>query len=242
MKSTRLSSLSTAFCTVAASIGLATVVPSAASAASITGSVVLDFLCNDQPSAACTIGEEQFDADVSFFDEPQVLVAVRNSGPANSSITKINIFDPNFVLSGVNSFIGQGTQVAFSVATESGPNGNNYIFTADGNTARRQRANGLNPQEGFSILFDLNTVLGKLVSGNDASIELTASGFGETRPERNAEYTFISVQRNRVPEPMTLLGSAAALGFGALMKRHSSKLKAHKDGNMVVEPVLEKVA
>jgi hypothetical protein len=248
MKSTRLLSSPTAFITVAASLGIATIISNAAPASAISGPTTLNFVCKSgaTPASACPTGNSQFSAVVSSVGTNQAKFSFFNIGSVASSITKVDIFDKaQFSLGNLVSVTGlPASGVRFSASTTPG---NHYIFSSRGSNPALRRTNGINPGESLAILFDIapagfnkpfNAVVTDLFK-KGLSVELTASGF----PGGNNSSTAVFQSKVKaVPEPLTLLGSGAALGFGALMKRRSSKLKAKKAGNTPVEPTLEAVA
>ena len=249
MKLTRLLSSPKTFLTVAASIGVVTVVTSAAPASAISGPVSLSFVCASVPQAnnACSTGNTQFSAVVSRVGSSQALFSFFNNGPdVSSSITKIDIFDKaQFSLANRVSTSGSG--VKFNLrSTFSNSLGNHFFSTSAGSNST-QRKNGINPGDSFDILFNIapgfrkpfNAVVADLFQ-KSLSVQLTTSGFGSTEAQKRTQVVFNS-KVNAVPEPLTMLGSGAALGFGALMKRRSSKLKAKNGGSMPVEPTLETV-
>jgi hypothetical protein len=257
MKLTRLLSSPTAFLTVAASIGVATVVSSAAPASAISNPITLNFVCASANPTFCPIGASQFSAVVSPVVSPtglnQVKFSFANVGTLASSITKIDIFDKaQYSLGSRVSAIGTPAPVLksivnFTSATSLGTI-NSFTSTAVGANAV-QRNNGINPGERLDILFNFanapfrkpfNAVVADLFN-KGLSVQLTSSGFGTVENLRNTQVIYNSKVK-AVPEPLTLLGSGAALGFGALMKRRSSKLKAKKSGNTPVEATLEAVA
>jgi hypothetical protein len=265
MKLTRRLSSPTAILTIAASIGVVTVATNTAPALAISNPVTLNFVCASTtlPSSKyCPIGAQQFSAVVSPVGTNQALFSFQNnvvnppvSGGATSSIIKIGISDKSQYSLGNRVSLtgyptGSGGAVKFN-STPASPVGtiHNFTSTAGGSGATSaQRANGINQGESLDILFNIanagfrkpfNAVVADLFRSG-LSIQVTAAGFGGSEGQRKTQVIYNS-KANAVPEPITLLGSGAALGFGALMKRRSSKLKAKKAGNMSVEPALEPV-
>jgi hypothetical protein len=264
MQLTRLLSSSGAFLTVAASIGVATVVSSAAPASAISNPVTLNFVCASVTSANqayCPVGAAQFSAVVSPVVSPtgayQALFSFKNNvlpvpiaGGATSSILKVDISDKiQYSLGSKLSVVGNPVPrgaVNFNFSAPAGPV-HRFIATATGANSA-QRTNGINQGESLDILFSIanapfkkpfNAVVTDLFHSG-LSVQLTAAGFGGVESQRSTQVIYNSKVK-AVPEPLTLLGSGAALGFGALMKRRSSKLKAKKAGNTPVEPTLEAV-
>jgi hypothetical protein len=258
MKLTRLLSSPIAFLTVAASVGVATVVSSAAPASALSNPITLNFVCassNTAPAGACDTSANQFSALVSpvVTNPNQVKFSFANVGSNPSSIIKLDIFDKaQYSLGSRSSVTGipssaSGSIVNFGTGTTTLGTINRFTYTATGNTNSIQRNRGINSGESLDIILNIadagfgkpfNAVVTDLFK-KGLSVELRASGFG-AGDERNTQVVFNSKVK-AVPEPITLLGSGAALGFGALMKRRSSKLKAKKAGNTPVEPTLEAV-
>jgi hypothetical protein len=258
MKLTRQLSSPTAFLTVAVSIGVATVVSSAAPASAISNPITLNFVCASSTTATsgfCATGASQFSAVVSPIatNPNQVKFSFANVGSAPSSITNLAIFDKaQYSLGNRVSVTGipssaSGSVVTFGPGTTTLGTINSYTYAATG-TGATQRNRGINSGESLDIILDIanapfrkpfNAVVTDLFK-KGLSVQLTASGFGAVENQRNTQVIFNSKVK-AVPEPLTLLGSGAALGFGALMKRRSSKLKAKKAGNTPVETTLEAV-
>jgi hypothetical protein len=258
MKLTHLLSSPTAFLTMAASIGVATVVSSAAPASAISNPITLNFVCASITTATsgfCSTGASQFSAVVSPVSTNQVKFSFANVGSAPSSIFKLDIFDKTqYSLGNRVSVTGTPAPVKNSVVKFTSnaaiPTGliHQFTSTAVGATAT-QRNNGINSGESLDIIFNIanagfhkpfNAVVADIFN-KGLSVQLTAAGFGTVENQRGTQVVFNSKVK-AVPEPLTLLGSGAALGFGALMKRRSSKLKTKKAGNTPVEPTLEAVA
>jgi hypothetical protein len=260
MKLTRLLSLPTAFLTVAASVGVATVVSGAAPASALSNPITLNFVCASSntapPAGACDTGANQFSAVVSpiVTNPNQVKFSFANVGPNTSSIIKLDLSDTaqysigsRSSVTGVPSSVS-GSVVNFGTGTTTLGTINHFTYTATGNTNSIQRNRGINSGESLDIILNIANAgfskpfnaVGTDLFKKGLSVQLTASGFG-SGGERNTQVVFNSKVK-AVPEPITLLGSAAALGFGALMKRRSSKLKAKKAGNAPVEPTLGTVA
>jgi hypothetical protein len=245
LKSTFSSSI--ALLSVAASVGIATVFTNAAPASALAGPVTLGFVCDaSNPGStpglgntpgpvgtACLTGANQFSAVVSPVFSPtgkaQALFSFSNLGPIASSITSIKIFDKYPVFESLLPTQPSNSVVNFFT----GSTGLGQFFSfALGDTTPLQVANGINPLDNFSILFDITPGFGKPFNAvatqllrKGVTVQLLAAGFDPVTVP--AEIKFNS-QVKPVPEPITMLGSAAALGFGALMKRRSSKLKAKK--------------
>jgi hypothetical protein len=258
MKLTKPFSPSIALFSVAASLGVATVISSAAPASAISGPVGLGFVCTSTSNAApfgCPVGTAQFSAVVSPVGTNQALFSFTNLGPLASSITNIDIFDTFPVLgglanpqpsnTGVNFFTGNAGVDPLTGATQ--------FFSFSLGNASQAVSNGINPLDNFSVLFDINTAPGFSKPFNAVStslfkkgvtVQLKAAGFnypGAAGVDPATLLTFNSKVK-AVPEPFTMLGSAAALGFGALMKRKSSQLKSKKGGSTLVPSTCENLA
>jgi hypothetical protein len=251
-------SSSIAFLSVVASVGVATVVTNAAPASALSGPVSLGFVCDTltAPSAppvgalasACSTGQNQFSAVVSPIGTTQARFSFFNIGSIASSITNIDITDLYPVFSGYsavqptnpgvsfgNVTFGGGTY--FSIALPSGPNKKPLA---------NQILNGVNPIDSFSVDFDIMPGFGKPFNAVATSllrqgltVQMQAAGFNPVTVP--AKVVFNS-QVKAVPEPITMLGSAAALGFGALMKRRSSQLKSKKGLSSPIASTCESLA
>jgi hypothetical protein len=256
MKSTRRFSSPTAFLAVAATLGVATVISTAGNASAMSGPITLDFVCSTvtpAPSApVCPSLASQFTAVVSPVGTSQARFTFSNVGAIKSSITKIDFADKTqYSLQNLASTSSTGGTVAFNNSTSTVATVHNFLSASKGQSTAQKNNNGINPAETYSIVFDIlpgfrkpfNAVVTDVFK-RGLSIQLTST-FSGVRATKNGEpisetATFTSKAR-AVPEPFTILGSGAALGFGALMKRRSSKLKAKNGGSMPVEPTLETV-
>jgi hypothetical protein len=246
MKLVRPFSPSIALFSVAASLGVATVISSAAPASAISGPVTLGYTCAaTSPAAAvgCPVGISQFSTVVSPVVSPtgvtRALFSFTNTGSSISSITNIDIFaKPQFSLASIYSTSGSGSGVNFFTGTVS----QSQFFSFSIGPGSTGVANGINPGESLNVVFDIvpgfnkpfNAVATSLFK-KGITVQLQGAGFSyPAGVDPVTRLTFYSKVK-AVPEPITMLGSAAALGFGALMKRRSSQLKAQKGGN---KPVL----
>lgn len=256
MKSTRRFSSPTVFLAVAATLGVATVMSTAGTASAMSGPITLDFVCSTitpAPAAStCPSLANQFKAVVSPVGTNQARFTFTNVGGINSSVTKINFADKTqYSLARKAASSSSGGTVRFTDSTSTVATVQNFLSTSAGTTNAQKNNNGLNPAETYSILFDIvpgfkkpfNAVVTDLFK-RGLSIQLTSTFSGVKSPTNreglSGTATFNSKAR-AVPEPLTMLGSGAALGFGALMKRRSSKLKAKNGGSLPVEPTLETV-
>jgi hypothetical protein len=180
-------------------------------------------------------GQNQFKTQVSMNNQNQVLFQFFNIGTVASSITDIYFQDtaPKSLLSIAGIFNSAG--VAFSKGANpanlpGGQNvGFNATFSADSNSGKPGvMANGINPGETLGILFNLQpgfsnpmftAILADLKSGS-LRVGLHAQGFSNGGSE--------SFVNQAVPEPLTMLGSGAAIGVGALLKKKGSQSKKQK--------------
>jgi hypothetical protein len=258
MKSTRRFSSPTAFLAVAATLGVATVISTAGTASAMSGPITLDFVCatvTPAPSAsACPSLASQFKAVVSPVGTSQARFTFTNVGGINSSITKIDFTDKaQYSLASKASTSSTGGTVVFKDSTSTAATVHNFLSTSAGTTNAAKNKNGINPAETYSIVFDIipgfkkpfNAVVTDLFK-RGISIQLTSTFSGVKSPTNKEGLTGTATFNSKtraVPEPFTILGSGAALGFGALMKRRASKLKAKNGGSMpTIEPTLETVA
>jgi hypothetical protein len=222
MKLTTPFSSSIAFLSVAASVGIATVVSSAAPASAVSGPLTLGYTCAATSPAAvagCPVGISQFSTVVSAVGTTQALFSFKNIGSAAASTS--------LPTSAVNFFTGTVNQSQF--------------FSFSIGPGALGVANGINPGDSFDILFNIvpgfqkpfNAVATSLLQ-QKLSVQLTGAGFNYPVGTDPSTLLVFNSKVKAVPEPITMLGSAAALGFGALMKRRSSKLNAKKAGNAPV--------
>jgi hypothetical protein len=261
MKSTRRFSSPTAFLAVAATLGVATVISTAGTASAMSGPITLDFVCatvTPAPSAsACPGLANQFKAVVSPFVSPVGTIQARftfsNVGAIKSSITNIDFADKaQSSLASKASTSSTGGTVGFKDSTSTMATVHNFLSASKGTTTAQKNNNGINPAETYSIVFDIvpgfkkpfNAVVTDLFK-RGLSIQLTSTFSGVKSPTNKEGLTGTATFNSKtraVPEPFTILGSGAALGFGALMKLRASKLKAKNGGSMPVESTLETVA
>jgi hypothetical protein len=262
MKSTRRFSSPTAFLAVAATLGVATVISTAGTASAMSGPITLDFVCSTiTPAPAvptCPSLASQFKAVVAPVVNPVGTIQARftftNVGGINSSITKIDFADKaQYSLASKASTSSTGGTVVFNNSTSTVATVQNFLSTSAGTTNAAKNKNGINPAETYSILFDIipgfkkpfNAVVTDLFK-RGLSIQLTSTFSGVKSPTNKEGLTGTATFNSKtraVPEPFTILGSGAALGFGALMKRRASKLKAKNGDSMTtIEPTLETVA
>jgi hypothetical protein len=243
MKLTTPFSPSITFLSIAASVGVATVVSSAAPALAISGPVTLGYTCI---ASSCPVNPIQFSTVVSPVTPPGSLVATQalftftNVGSLASSITDISIFDtPQYSLSNVASVTGSSgvnfTPFTTTINPPSFPGGafTQYFSLSVGNSSFPGVAaqNGINPGGSLSVLFNIVPGFGKPFNAVATSLyrqNITTQIQAVLPSNPSVRYALTSNRPNAVPEPITMLGSAAALGFGALMKRRSSQLKSKK--------------
>jgi hypothetical protein len=249
MKLTKLFSPSIAFLSVAASVGVATVVSNAAPASAVSGPLTLGYTCAATSPAAvagCPVGTSQFSTVVSAVGTNQALFSFKNIGSAVSSITNINIFaKPQFSLASIASTSLPTSAVNFFTGTVS----QSQFFSFSIGPGALGVANGINPGDQFDIIFNIvpgfqkpfNAVATSLLKQN-ITVALTGAGFNYPVGTDPSTLLVFNSKVKAVPEPITMLGSAAALGFGALMKRRSSKLKAKKAVNTPVSSTGETLA
>jgi hypothetical protein len=265
MKLRSIFSPSIALLSVAASVGVATVFTNAAPASALAGPVTLGFVCDTTgfgagsppqipPSVgtACLTGANQFSAVVSPLGTNQARFTFSNFsslGNIASSITNIDILDLYPVFSGFSAVQPSNPSVSFG----NGTFGGGSFFSIATNTTPtpgqplgNQIVNGINPLDTFIVDFDIVPGFGKPFNAvatqllrKGITVQLQAAGFDPVTP--SSKILFNS-QVKPVPEPITMLGSAAALGFGALMKRRSSKLKTKKGSSSPTPSTRETLA
>jgi hypothetical protein len=210
----------------------ATAVVSTAAPAKAFAPVTFGYDCAvGTPSSPCTIGQNQFRTTVSQGSQAdQVLFTFVNhllpGGSQPSSITGISFIDtPLFSLQrilGVTNI--SGTQFNNGTATNSGGI-NSFTFSNKGAIS-----NGINPGDSLSVLFKIRSGFASPIDAvitdlqnNGLGVSLTAAGFSGQPVKFRANFNNAAV-----PEPLTMLGSGAAIGVGALLKKKGSKSKKQK--------------
>ena len=221
-------SFASALAVLSATAVVSTAVP--AQAFFVPNSVTMSYGCISGSSANCTTGQNQFQTKVSTPNQTQVLFQFLNVGSAASSITNIFLKDtnPKSLASLAVNGIGNSSGVIFSQNLSPGnfPGGSNaasFSFTANNSTQ------GINQGQTLSLLFNLKpgfvtptftAILADLKTGS-LQVGLNATGFSG---RGNASFV-----NQAVPEPLTMLGSGAALGMGALLKRKTANSKKEKE-------------
>ena len=214
----------------------ATAVVSATAPAHAFAPVTFGYDC--AASSACTTGQNQFKTTVSQQGLPanQVLFTFINhllpGGSQASSITGISFIDTPMLslkkILGVTNTSG----VLFNSGTATSSKGTNtFTFSNQGGVS-----NGINPGEKLSILFQIRDGFSSPIDAVIADLQkdknggasslgilLTARGFSGQQTSFKADF-----HNSAVPEPLTMLGSGAALGVGALLKKKGSKSKKQK--------------
>ena len=213
-------------------LGATTVVSTAAPAHAffVPNSVTMSYGCVSGSSANCTTGQNQFQTKVSTPNQKQVLFQFLNVGSATSSITGVFFKDtnPKSLASLAVNGIGNTSGVTFAQNSSpgnfpGGSNAANFSFTANNSTQ------GVNQGQTLSLLFNLKpgfvtptftAILADLKTGS-LQVGLTATGFSSS-----GKASFVN---QAVPEPLTMLGTGAALGMGALLKRKTANSKKEKE-------------
>jgi hypothetical protein len=219
--------------------GVATVVSTAAPARAffVPNAVTMDYGCITNTSATnCQTGQNQFKTRVSMYNPSQgsnpnqVLFEFFNLGNLASSITDVYFQDtaPKSLAGIARIFNSSGTSFSEGATPPNLPGGNpvGFVanFSADSNSRRPGvKANGVdNVGESLGVLFNLKpgfsnpmftAILADLKSGS-LRVGIHAQGFSDGGSE--------SFVNKAVPEPLTILGTGAAIGMGALMKRRQT--------------------
>jgi hypothetical protein len=208
---------------VLAVFGAATVVSTAAPARAffVPNSVTMNYGCISNPVTTpnCQTGQNQFKTQVSMSGQNQLLFQFFNIGAIASSITDVYFQDtaPKSLLSVASIFNSPG--VNFSAGSQSAAGGKKTSFFS---ATSSSNGLGINPGETLGILFNLQpgfsnpmftAILADLKSGS-LQVGIHAKGFSD-----GGSASFVNTA---VPEPMTMLGTGAAIGMGALMKRRQA--------------------
>ncbi|EDX71205.1 PEP-CTERM putative exosortase interaction domain protein [Coleofasciculus chthonoplastes PCC 7420] len=175
----------------------------------------------------------QFSFDVTDAGSGQVSFKFNNAGPASSTITQIYWDDMDGILSSLSldSSKTSASGVNFTIPNNVGnlPQGNNLTPSFDENfeVARSNgqggAANGIDSGEMLGVLF--NGSFDSIIAGlNDGSLRvgMHVQRIG-TASQSDAYVNAPGNPTQDVPEPLTILGSATALGIGGLLKRQQSK-------------------
>lgn len=238
---------SAALSATVAVLGVTSVI-SAAAPAKAFAPVTIGFQCVPNSATggnACDVGVSQFRAKVSpvVGNSNQVLFTFFNkllptgTGSVASSITGVYFDDtPLFSLSSIAAI---NVNNVGTVNFRNNANPTNLInapvgFEADFSAGARPGTpgsvvNGINPGESLGILLNVlpgfanpfDAVITDL-QNNSLTLGLRGTAFAG-----NTEYK-ASFVNEAVPEPVTMLGSGAAIGMGTLLKRRAAKLKKAK--------------
>jgi hypothetical protein len=217
----------------------ATAVVSTAAPAKAFAPVTFGYDCNAGTTGApCTVGQNQFRTTVSQGPQAnQVLFTFINKllpgGSQASSITGISFIDtPLRSLGKILAVNNTQGLVKFNNGSSSNltGGGRSFSFNSTGQNNSAQIANGVNQGETLSILFQIQNGFTSPIDAvitdlqnKGLGISLTAGGFsGQPVKFRS------SFHNSAVPEPLTMLGSGAALGVGALLKKKGSQSKKQK--------------
>lgn len=175
----------------------------------------------------------QFSVDVTDAGSGQALFKFSNAGPVGSSITQIYWDDATDVLSSIFG-IDAGTTspgVSYTVSNNPGnlPQGNNINFNEEFKVqATNQQGvanNGVNINEMLGVLFNYSGSFGDVETAlNNGSLRI-GMHVQSIDSANDGSDSFVNTPGTNepVPEPLTILGSATALGIGGLLKRQQSK-------------------
>ncbi|NEO32122.1 MAG: PEP-CTERM sorting domain-containing protein [Symploca sp. SIO3C6] len=176
----------------------------------------------------------QLTVDVNDIGSGQVEFKFNNTGSVDpASITAV-YFGKGSNFSDVFSFdsIVNSSGVKFSDgASPKNPGGGikwNSGFAADADSPKGFNKNGIDVGESLAIKFDLNsgfsfTDVEDGFASDDLSIAMHVQSIGGSGGFSDWFQSNPPVNPPAVPEPLTFLGSAVALGFGAIFKKEYSK-------------------
>lgn len=130
-----------------------------------------------------------------------------------------------------NPVNSDNTQVAYSPVDDSKVGGGikwGAVFTAEPDSPGGFIKNGVGVGESLAIVFNLvgNTQysqLENLFNNGTMAIAFHAQGLGDRAKGSDWYASHESVTSNDVPEPFTILGTGAAIGFASLFRREQSK-------------------
>lgn len=234
---------------IVATIGIATIVSTSAPASAVSLSspppVWFGYRCiSNNNTSNCQTGQNQFRTKVSqvvstnntvkvlfeFFNRPRTGTTARAS-----SITGVYFDDPspfsldfsapkNAPIITSSSGVSFSRQLSRRGVAQNLPGGTTISFDSDYTVGANApvQPNGVNLGESLSILFNteprfkdpFNAVITDLQKGS-LRVGIHGQGFANGGSE--------SFVNEAVPEPMTMLGSGIALGFGGLLKRRAAK-------------------
>jgi len=137
------------------------------------------------------------------FGELEISLRATNSSLSDNDRMGFNFTNPDGTFTqGWSRYIGQGNPTEGLLPT-TWSNGQSHTFTF--NLANLPLAPGQSPAES-NLLSTINQ-----------------KGFLDVFVQDDTSVDYIKLTVSDVPEPMTILGSATALGFGALLKRQQSR-------------------
>jgi hypothetical protein len=206
--------------------------------------VTIGFNCVTSGSSAiatqaCDAGENQFKARIEEVagNPGQVLFRFMNTIRSNGSSIAASIIGVFFEDTGVQSLgsiaqlnVGNQGIVDFRQSSSNLPGApgftTDFAARSDPN-APGLTVNGINLGEELGIIMNINSgftdpinaVITDLQLGG-LRLGLRATGFGGANLEYSASFV-----NSAVPEPMTMLGTGAAIGLGAFMKRRQALKK-----------------
>jgi len=186
-----------------------------------SGSSILDNAINQSGlSVGYTSGVTDFDDYLSGNPTQSFFDAWVGSSPAPGSVT----FDLGnvFALDGMAMWGTAGTLSAQDFDLFASLTGANGSFVSLGSFVQ-DFEDGVDTAQ----VFNFNTTTAQFIRMDitDSYISSNEAGIGEVA------FRTADVTPEPVPEPMTIFGSATALGFGALFNRKNSKKQKNKDNN-----------
>lgn len=188
------------------------------------------------PNGGNTNGDSivnQFSIDVTDAGNSQALFKFSNAGPVGSSITQIYWDDATDALSSIFG-IDVGTTspgVSYTVSNNPGnlPQGNNINFNEEFKVQATNQGgvsnNGVNINEMLGVLFNYSGSFGDVETALNSGSLRIGMHVQSIDSANDGSDSFVNTPGTNepVPEPLTILGSATALGIGGLLKRQQSK-------------------
>ncbi len=188
----------------------------------------------------CNIAESQFKTTVSQVAADEVMFTFKNIGEKAAILTNIYFEDlmPKTLATFVKfdySGLTNSQQVKYSTGANpaSPPSINGFQVTFSASPDAPRAPNGIGLGESLGIIFKIqsgfnnpfNAVITDLQNGS-LRTAVRAQGF-----VGNGSETLVNEE---VPEPLTLLGSAAAIAGGVALKRRSaSRINANREKSLV---------
>ncbi|MFP5274880.1 PEP-CTERM sorting domain-containing protein [Coleofasciculus sp.] len=160
-------------------------------------------------------------------DSSNVTFKFTNSGPTSSFIAQIYVDVVGGLLAGPSVTNFAGTNFSLGGSPPNLPGGNTVGFTSDfrataNNPAPRNGASNTGEMVALNFSGNVDNVLAAIGNGS-LRFGTHVQGIGSAGGSDSFVNAVPVTDPEAVPEPLTILGSATALGIGGLLKRQQSK-------------------